>query len=37
MGFVKKLEIFLSLYLSQHKTGKCVERYSTQVKCLFRL
>ena len=30
MGFVKKLEIFLSFYLRQHRTGKCVVRYSTE-------
>ena len=36
-GFVKKLEIFLSFYLRQHRTGKCVVRYSTEEKCLFRL
>ena len=30
MGYVKKLEIFLSFCLRQHKTGKCVVRCSTQ-------
>ena len=35
MGFVKKLEIFLSFYLRQHKTGKCVVRYSTRENAFF--
>ena len=32
MGFVQKLEIFLSFYLRQHKPGQCVVRYSTDQK-----
>ena len=37
MKFVKKFEIFLFFYLRQHKPGKCVVRYSTEVKCVSRL
>ena len=33
----KNWKFFLSFYLTQYSTGKCVVRYSTQGKCLLRL